>query len=205
MEGKGELNASQFGFRALHRKTVQWVKLTDHVTLNFNNKMATTAVFSDVEKASDIAWQPVLLYKLPKLEFSTSLIKLISSFLSQQKSSVSLEGEMSTPREIKAGFPQRSVLSHTLYNLCTNDTPQKICVNLSLSLLTTPASMWQNARRATISENSNPAWTQQWPDVNAGTLKSMKTRLGKSNSLIELGHLSLFLYWMDGTFHLWIV
>jgi hypothetical protein len=63
MEGKDELNASQFGFRALHRKTLQCVKLTDHVTLNFNNKMATTAVFSDVEKAFDMALHPVLLYK----------------------------------------------------------------------------------------------------------------------------------------------
>jgi hypothetical protein len=125
MEGKDELNASQFGFRALHRKTLQCVKLTDHVTLNFNNKMATTVVFSDVEKAFDMTWQPVLLYKLSKFEFSTSLIKLISSFLSQQKSSVSVEGEMSTPKEIKAGFPQRSVLSHTLYNLCINDTPKQ--------------------------------------------------------------------------------
>jgi hypothetical protein len=85
MENKGVLKASQFGFRALHRKTLQCVKLTDHVTLNFNNKMATTAVFSDVEKAFDMAWQPVLLYKLSNLEFSTNIIKLISKFLSQRK------------------------------------------------------------------------------------------------------------------------
>jgi hypothetical protein len=125
IEGKDELNASQFDFHAPHRKMLQCVKLTDHVTLNFNKKKSTTAVLSDVEKAFDIAWHPGLLYKLSKLEFSTSLIKLISLFLSQQKSSVSIEGEISTPREIKAGFPQRSALSHTLYNLCINDTPKQ--------------------------------------------------------------------------------
>jgi hypothetical protein len=40
--------------------------------------------------------------------------------------------------------------------------------------------MRQNARRATFSENSTR------PDVSVGTLKSMKTRLGQSTSLIEL-------------------
>jgi hypothetical protein len=39
--------------------------------------MSAAAVFLDIEKAFDITWQPGLLYNLPKLEFSTSLIKLI--------------------------------------------------------------------------------------------------------------------------------
>jgi hypothetical protein len=37
IEGKGLLNASQFGFRARHNTTFQCMRLTDHVTLNFNN------------------------------------------------------------------------------------------------------------------------------------------------------------------------
>jgi hypothetical protein len=85
-----------------------------HVTLNFNNKLSTAAVFLDIEKAFDATWYPGLLYKLSELEFSTSLIKLISSFLSQRKFRVSVEGEMSTPSEIQAGVPQGSVLSPTL-------------------------------------------------------------------------------------------
>jgi hypothetical protein len=59
-----------------------------------------------------------------KLEFSTSLIKLISAFLSQRKFRVSVEGEMSTPREMRAGVPQGSVLSPILYNMYINDAPQ---------------------------------------------------------------------------------
>jgi hypothetical protein len=57
----------------------------DHVTLNFNNTMSTAAVFLDIEKAFDIIWHTGLLYILSKLEFAASLIKLISSFLSQRK------------------------------------------------------------------------------------------------------------------------
>jgi hypothetical protein len=85
IEEKGLLNASQFGFRARHSTTLQCMRLTDHVTLNFNNKMSTAAVFLDIEKAFDTTWHPSLLYKLSKLEFSTNLIKLFGSFLSQKK------------------------------------------------------------------------------------------------------------------------
>jgi hypothetical protein len=60
----------------------------------------------DIEKAFDTTWHSGLLYKLSKSEFSTSLIKLIGSFLSQRKFSVSVEGEMFTPREMQTGVPQ---------------------------------------------------------------------------------------------------
>jgi hypothetical protein len=83
--------------------------------------MSTAAVFFDIEKAFDATWQPGLFYKLSKLQYSTSLIKLIGSFLSQRKLRVSVEGEISTPRYIQAGVPQSSVLSPTLYNLYIND------------------------------------------------------------------------------------
>jgi hypothetical protein len=71
------LDVSQFGFRARHSTTLQCMMLADHVTLHFNNNMSTAAVCLDNEKAFDTTWQPGLLYKLSKLQFSTSLIKLI--------------------------------------------------------------------------------------------------------------------------------
>jgi hypothetical protein len=57
------------------------MRLTDHVTLHFNNNMSTAAVFLAIEKAFHTTWQPGLLYNLSKLQFSTSLIKLIGTFL----------------------------------------------------------------------------------------------------------------------------
>jgi hypothetical protein len=66
------------------------------------------------------------------MEFSTNLIKLIISFLSQRKFGVSVKGEMSAPRDIKARVPQGSALSPTLYNLYINGTPQTIGGNLAL-------------------------------------------------------------------------
>jgi hypothetical protein len=81
-------------------------------------------VFLDIEKASHTTCHLGLLYKFSELQFLISLMKLISSFVSQRKFRVSVEGELSTPRDIQAGVPQGSVLSFTLYSLYINDMPQ---------------------------------------------------------------------------------
>jgi hypothetical protein len=44
------------------------MRLVDHVTLNFNNKMSMAAVFLDTEKTFDTTWHNGLLYKLSKSE-----------------------------------------------------------------------------------------------------------------------------------------
>jgi hypothetical protein len=55
-----------------------------------------------------------------------------SFLLSNREFSVLVEGEMSTPRIMKAGVPQGSGLFPTLFNMYTNDTPQTIGVHLAL-------------------------------------------------------------------------
>jgi hypothetical protein len=65
--------------------------------------MSTATLFLDIKKAFDTIWHSGLLYKLSKLELSTSSIKLITSFLSQCKFSVSVEDKMFMPRENPCG------------------------------------------------------------------------------------------------------
>jgi hypothetical protein len=64
--------------------------------------MSTAVAFLNIRKAFNTSWHLVLLNKLSELKFSIRLIKLISSFLSQRKFRVSVEGEMSTPLDIEA-------------------------------------------------------------------------------------------------------
>jgi hypothetical protein len=132
IEEKGLLNVSRLGFRASHSTTLQCIWLSDQVTLNFNNNISTAAVFLDIEKTFDTTWHVVLLYNLHPLQFSINLVKLIISFFSQRKFRVSVEHELSTPRDIQAGVPQGSLLSPTLYSLSITDAPQKPGVYLGL-------------------------------------------------------------------------
>jgi hypothetical protein len=164
--------------------------------------MSTAAVFLDIEKASDKTWHAGLLYKLSKLEFPISLIKLISSFFSQQKFRVSVEGEMSTPREMQAGVPQGSVLSPTLYNLYINDAPQTIGVNLVLfaddtCLYATERTEGYVLRKLSRGLNSMAVWCERCNiEINED-----KTRAIYFSHRIR-PPLSLFLHLTDGPFHL---
>jgi hypothetical protein len=85
--------------------------------------MSTAAVFLDTEKDFDTTWNSGLLYKLSELQFSTSLIELSASFLTDEKFEVLVEGEFSTPRQIAAGVPQGSILAPILCSLYINDNP----------------------------------------------------------------------------------
>jgi hypothetical protein len=85
-----------------------------------------------MKKALGTPWHNDLLYNLSKLKFSTSLMKFISTFLSHRKFSVSVEGEMSTPRKMQAGMPQGSVLSLMPCSMYINNVPQTPGVHLVL-------------------------------------------------------------------------
>jgi hypothetical protein len=102
------------------------------VTLNFNNNLSTVAVFLDTEKALHTTLYHDLLYELSEFLFSLTLIKLISSFISNRKFRVMAEGELPKPQDIQGEVPQGSVLSPTLYNLFIHDTPQAPGVYLAL-------------------------------------------------------------------------
>jgi hypothetical protein len=102
IEERSLLNARQFGFCACHSMIHQFMRLIDHVTLNFNSNMSTAVLFLDIEKAVHKTWHLGLIYKLFNLKFSVSLFNLIFSFLSQIKFRVSVKDEMSMPRDMQS-------------------------------------------------------------------------------------------------------
>jgi hypothetical protein len=55
-----------------------------HGRSDFNNNMATAAVFLNVEEAFNTTWRFGLLHELSELKFPNSLIKLISSSCSEK-------------------------------------------------------------------------------------------------------------------------
>jgi len=97
------------------------------MALNLNKNMSMAAVVLDIEKTFDITLHPGLLYELSKLHFSSSLIKLISSFLSNRKFRVMVEGNCPCLEIYEQGcykFPSWLLPSTVFTNI--NDTPQKI-------------------------------------------------------------------------------
>jgi hypothetical protein len=130
-------------------------------------------------------WQA---YKLLELKFSISPIKLISSFLSQRKFRVSVEGEMSTPRDIQAGVPQGSVLSLTLYRLYITDTSQTPGVYLGFSaddacIYAIDRKEWFVLRKLQRVLSATGTWCELW-----------NIKLSSSTFLIDSAPLRLILH-----------
>jgi hypothetical protein len=65
--------------------------------------MSMAAVFLDIKKAFNTTWYSGLLHKLSELEFLTSPITLISSFLTDRTFEVLVDGEFSMLRKITVG------------------------------------------------------------------------------------------------------
>jgi hypothetical protein len=153
--------------------------------------MSTSAVFLDTKKAFDTTWHSGLLYKLPKLEFSIILIKLISSFLSQHKFSVSVGCKMFTLKEMWVGVPSCSVLSPTLYNMYVNDVPKTPGVHLVLfaedtCMYVTDSKEGFVVRKLQHGLSSMETWCEHWnikrnKDTTQGIYFSHSHRLPKSH------------------------
>ena len=84
----------------------------------------------DISKAFDHVWQKGLLAKLPMFGLHHTLIKWISSFLSDRSIAITVNGYLSNPHSTNSGVPQGSVISPIPFILFINDmlssTPSSI-------------------------------------------------------------------------------
>jgi hypothetical protein len=117
------LRDQQFGFRARHSTTQQVMRIVETVSLRFNENKSTAMTLLDIEKAFDSVWHEALLHKIHSYGFPMYLVKIISSFLSNRHSFVSIGKASSSPFAVTAGTPQGSLLSPPLYNIFMNSIP----------------------------------------------------------------------------------
>ena len=134
IDSRGLLIDEQFGFRAGHSCVQQVHRITEHVLSNMHQRrpIGTAALFFDVAKAFDKVWHSGLIYKLYQLEVPDSLVLILRDYLTDRSFRYRVEGALSSPHPIRAGVPQGSVLSPTLYSLYTNDIPRTPRVKLAL-------------------------------------------------------------------------
>jgi Reverse transcriptase (RNA-dependent DNA polymerase) len=75
------LKNQQFGFRARHSTTLQVLRITETISLRFNENKSTAMTLLDIEKAFDSVWHDALLHKIKNYGLPIHLIKIIASFL----------------------------------------------------------------------------------------------------------------------------
>ena len=83
----------------------------------------TYAVLRDVSKAFDKVWHLGLKYKILHLGVDERVERLLCSYLDGRRACVSRGGVVGRIFGLEAGVPQGGVLSPSLYNVFTRDTP----------------------------------------------------------------------------------
>ena len=105
---------------------------SDRITSAFNRSAASRAVALDISKAFDRVWHADLLHKLKPYGVPRQVFGLISSFLSNRRLQVVLDGKSSQKYPVDGGGPQSSILSPTLFLLCINDLPDDVIYYIAI-------------------------------------------------------------------------
>ena len=146
----------------------------------------------DISKAFDRVWHAGLLHKLRSYGISGQIFGLISSFLSNRRLRLVLDGKSSQEYPVNAEVPQWSILGPKIFLLYINDLPDDVICNTAIYANDTTlyfkcdhtSDLWQQLELAFELESDlrdTMEWGRKWVvDFNAG--KTQLVSFSQSNN-----------------------
>ena len=125
----------QISFRSSQSTANLLTVVSDRIGRTFNRSGATRAVALDIFKAFGRVCHAGLLHKLKSKGISGQLFGLISTFLSNKRFRVVLDGKSSQEYPVIAGVLQGSILGNTLFRLYINDLMMLSVILLSMLMM----------------------------------------------------------------------
>ena len=198
LEKCGLFSDFQYGFRSSRSTADLLTVVTDRIARAFNRSGATRAVALDISKAFDRVWHAGLLHKLKSYGISGQIFGLISSFLSNRRLRVVLDGKSSQEYPVNAGVPQGSILGPTLFLLYINDLPDDVICNIAIyaddttlySKCDQASDLWQQLELASELESDlqdTVDWGRKWlVDFNAEKTQLVSFDRSKNTSDVKM-------------------
>ena len=146
--------------------------VSDGIAGAFNRSEATRPVALDISKAFDRVWYADLPPKLKSYGISGQIFGFISSFLSNRRLRVVLDGKSSQEYPVNAGVSQGSILDATIFLLYIIDLPDDVICDIGIyaddttlnSKCDRASDLWQQLEMA--SELEFDLWdTGLWQEV----------------------------------------
>ena len=171
---------------------------SDRIARAFNRSGATRAVALDISKAFDRVWHAGLLHKRKSYGISGQIFGLISSFLSNRRLRVVLDGKSSQEYLVNAGVPQGYILGPTLFLLYINDLPDDVICTIAIyaddttlySKCNQASDLWQQLEVASELESDlrdTVNWGRKWlVDFNAGKTQLVSFDRTKNTGAIDV-------------------
>ena len=122
----------QYGFRSFQSTADLLTVVSDRIARAFNRSWATRAVALDISKAFGRVWHAGLLHKLWSSGISGQIFDLISSFLSNRRLLVFLDGKSSQEYPVNARAPQGFIVGPALFLLYINDLSDNVISDITI-------------------------------------------------------------------------
>ena len=147
--------------------------VSDRIARAFSRSGATRAITVDIFKAFDRVWHAGLPHKLTSYGISGQIFGLISSFFSDGRLVVVLDGKSSQEYPVNAGVPQGPILCPTHFLLYINDHPNDVICNVAIlsedttlySKCDEASDLWQQLVLASALESDLGdivGWSRKW-------------------------------------------
>ena len=198
LEKCGLFSDFQYGFRSSLSIANLLTVVSDRIARAFNRSVANRALALDISKAFDRVWHAGLLHKLKSDGISGEIFDLISSFLSNRRLRMVLDGKSSQEYPVNAGVPQGSILGPTLFLLYINDLPDDIICDIAIyaddttlySKCDLASDLWQQLELASELESDlqdKVDWGKKWlVDFNAGKTQLVWFDRSNNNGSIDV-------------------
>ena len=166
----------QYSFRSSRPTTDLLIIVSDRIARVLNSSGAIRAMALDISKAFDRVWHAGLLHKLKSYGIPGQIFGLISSFLSNRRLRVVLDGKSS----------QEYLVNATLFLLNSNDLPDNVICNIAIyaddttlySMCDQASDLWQQLELASELESDlrdTVDWAKKWlVDFKLGKLSRFR-------------------------------